>query len=332
MYRVEDEENLVKIKIIGIGGGGDNAVAKMNDEKVKNVELAIFNTEEQILSELDIPVKMQIGKITTRGLGAGANPDIGEMSALESEEEIRRYLEGTDMVFLTAGMGGGTGTGAIPVVARIAKDLGILTVAIVTKPFLFEGKARMTKAKLGIEKLYPNVDALIVIQNDKLIKIADKTTTLEEAFEFANVILKHGVKSVTDLITTVGEINIDFADIKAIMQNKGVAYMGMGKANGEARVVEATQMAISNPLTEAKINGAKGVIFNVKGSQNLGLMEINSGIKLVNDIVDEDANIIFGTSIDDTLGDDVFVTVIATGVADPNKIEEKNNITNYFGL
>lgn len=314
MYETKDVENLVKIKIIGVGGGGDNAVARMCEDKTENVELAIMNTEEQILNKLDVPVKMQIGKLTTDGLGAGANPEIGEKSALESEEEIKKYLEGTDMLFLTAGMGGGTGTGAIPVVAKIAQDLGILTVAIVTKPFAFEGTSRMKKALYGIDKLYPNVDALVVIQNDRLINIADKSTSLEEAFNFADIILKHGVKSVTDLITTIGEINIDFADIKAIMQNRGMAYMGMGRATGENRVEEATRMAISSPLTEAKINGAKGVIFNVKGSQNLSLMEINSGIKLVNDIVDKDANIIFGTSIDENMKDDVFVTVIATGV------------------
>lgn len=314
MYVIDDKENLVKIKIIGIGGGGDNAVSRMYDDKIKNIELAIMNTEEQILNKLEIPTKIQIGPKTTRGLGAGANPDVGEASAIESKEEIKKYLTGTDMLFLTAGMGGGTGTGAISVVAGIAKELGILTVAIVTKPFLFEGRSRMNKANLGIEKLYPNVDALVVIQNDRLIKIADRSTSLEDAFEFADIILKHGVKSVTDLITTVGEINIDFADIKAVMQNKGMAYMGMGRARGENRLEEATRMAISNPLTETKINGAKGVIFNVKGSQNLSLMEINDGIKLVNDVVDEDANIIFGTSIDDSMGEDVFVTVIATGV------------------
>ncbi len=314
MYEIKDVENLVKIKIVGVGGGGDNAVSRMYDDKISNVDIAIMNTEEQILNKLDVPTKIQIGKKTTRGLGAGANPEIGEASAIESSEEIKKYLEGTDMLFLTAGMGGGTGTGAISVIAKIAQDLGILTVAIVTKPFTFEGRSRMNKAVNGIEKLYPNVDALVVIQNDRLIKIADKSTSLEQAFDFADIILKHGVKSVTDLITTVGEINIDFADIKAIMQNKGMAYMGIGRATGENRVEEATRMAISNPLTEAKINGAKGVIFNVKGSENLSLMEINAGIKLVNDVVDENANIIFGTTIDETMRDDVLVTVIATDV------------------
>ena len=326
MY-TNDNQDLIKIKVLGIGGAGNNAVTRMLDDKIKNVEFAIVNTEEQILNKLNVKKKIQIGKKLTLGLGAGANPTVGEQAALESIDEIKEYLKGTDLLFLTAGMGGGTGTGATPVIARIAKEMEILTIGIVTKPFSFEGKSRLAKAKDGIDSLYENVDALIIIQNDKLIKIADKTTSLEDAFYFADTVLKHGVKSVIDLITSIGDINIDFADVTAIMQNKGIAYMGIGRGIGPDRMISATKMAISNPLTEERINGAKGVIFNVKGSENVGIMEINEGIKLINDVVDEDANIIFGTTIDNNMGDDVFVTVIATGIEDTNK--ETQNDTQF---
>lgn len=306
-----ETENNLRIKVIGVGGGGNNAVTNIIKDKVKNVETFLINTETKILQRAETKNVLQIGKETTNGLGAGANDLVGEKAALESENEIRELLENTDMLFLTAGMGGGTGTGALPVVARIAKEMEILTVAIVTKPFTFEGRGRISRAERGIEKLKDNVNALIVICNDKL----DPKATMQESFKVADNVLRQGIQSVTDIITSVGEINLDFADIKTVLDYKGKGYMGIGKGQGENAVVEATKKAIDNPLTEYQIDNAKGIIFNVTGGEKaLKLNEVNTAIGLVNNRVDANADVIFGTVVDDNMEDEVVVTVIATGV------------------
>ena len=307
---MENEINKIKIKVIGIGGGGNNAVNRIILDKVQNIEIYIVNTEVKILQRSNTRNILQIGKETTKGLGAGANPEIGEKSALENKEEIKQILKDTDLVFLTAGMGGGTGTGAISVIAQLAKEMGILTVGIVTKPFSFEGNQRKQKANIGIEKLKENVNALIVILNDNLIKISEDKTSVNEAFSLADNVLKQGIQSITDLITNIGEINLDFADLKTILNYKGQAYMGIGTDNN-GNIVEATKKAIS---TETQIDNAKGIIFNVKGSSNLSLNDINSSIQLINDRVDKNANVFFGTVIDKTLKNNIVVTVIATGI------------------
>lgn len=306
-----ETENNLRIKVIGVGGGGNNAVTNIIKDKVKNIETFLINTETKILQRAETKNVLQIGKETTNGLGAGANDLVGEKAALESENEIRELLENTDMLFLTVGMGGGTGTGALPVVARIAKEMEILTVAIVTKPFTFEGRGRISRAERGIEKLKDNVNALIVICNDKL----DPKATMQESFKVADNVLKQGIQSVTDIITSVGEINLDFADIKTVLDYKGKGYMGIGKGQGENAVVEATKKAIDNPLTEYQIDNAKGIIFNITGGEKaLKLNEVNTAIRLVNNRVDANADVIFGTVVDDNMEDEVVVTVIATGV------------------
>ncbi len=310
----EEKEDNIKIKVVGVGGGGNNAVLHMLHERVRNVEMYFINTEISVFRDTKIRNVIQIGQTTTRGLGSGANEIVGERAALESKEEIQKALYGADMVFVTAGMGGGTGTGAAPIVAQLARDMGILTVGIVTKPFLFEGKKRAMRAETGIKRLYDAVDALIVIKNENLLKATTEKTSLLDAFKLADDVLKQGVQSVTDLITTVGEINVDYADVKTIFENKGKAYMGIGRATGEQRLNEAVKKAISNPLTENKIDGAKGVIFNVKGGNTLGLIEISNAINQVSDRIDPEANVLFGTVLDNSLGDMVEVTVIATGV------------------
>ena len=316
-----NSENLVKIKVLGVGGGGTNAVSRMMADKVENIDPYLINTEMSILNRNKMsntrinPRRiLQIGKQTTKGLGAGANEVMGERAALESKEEIKELLQDADMLFVTAGMGGGTGTGAAPVVAKIAKEMGILTVGIVTEQFLFEGKMRAVRADNGINKLKENVNALIVILNDKLLKVADNKTTINQAFALADNVLKQGVKSITDLVTTVGEINIDFADIKTIFDYKGKAYMGIGSAKGEETLNDAVRQAIDNPLTETTIEHAKGVIFNVTGGEDLSLTEISGAIQIINDKIDGEANIMFGTVIDKNLKDEVKVTVIATGI------------------
>ena len=314
MFNNDNIDNDVEIKVIGVGGGGNNAALHIINEKVKNIETYLVNTEMGVLKRTNYRNILQIGKETTKGLGAGANEAVGEKAARESKEEIENILQNTDILFITAGMGGGTGTGAAPVVAEIAKEMEILTVGVVTKPFMFEGKLREMRAEAGIKKLKENVNALIVILNDNLLKVANKNTPLREAFLLADDVVKQGIQSITDLITTVGEINLDFADIKTIFGYKGKAYMGIGRAVGEARVEEAIKQAIENPLTENKIDNAKGVIFNVTGGEDLSLTEIDSAIKVINDKVDDEANIIFGTVIDKNLDDEVVVTVIATGV------------------
>ena len=310
----ETEGNNIKIKVIGVGGGGNNAAMRIMQDNSQNIETYLINTEISKLRRVNPKSVLQIGKQTTKGLGAGANERIGEASAIESSDQIKKILEGTDMLFLTAGMGGGTGTGAIPVIANIAKSMGILTVAIVTKPFAFEGKQRLTRAEVGIEKLKQNVNALIVVQNDKLLKISKEKLLINKAFEIADNILEQGIHSITDLITSVGNINIDYADVQTVFNYHGKAYMGMGIANDGDTLEDAVKQAIENPLTENKIDNAKGVIFNVRGGDTLGLSEINTSMQAINDKVTEDANIMFGTIIDERLGNKKIVTVIATGI------------------
>ena len=274
----------------------------------------MLNTETGTLKRAKTSNTLQIGIQTTRGLGAGANEKVGERAAIENKEEIKQILQGADLVFITAGMGGGTGTGAAPIVAEVAKEMGILTIGIVTKPFLFEGKARKLRADKGTERLKDNVDDLIVVLNDNLLKTTDSKITLDQAFSIADNVLEQGITSITDLLTSIGEVNVDFADIKTTVSYKGHAYMGIGRASGEKKVEEAVKQAIDNPLTQSKIDGAKGVIFNVKGDETLSLIEINSAIGLINDKISEDANVIFGTVIDNNMNGEVAVTVIATGV------------------
>ena len=314
MNEMRDIDRKPKIKVIGVGGAGNNAVNRMIEDHVKGVTFYMLNTETGTLKRAKTSNTLQIGIQTTRGLGAGANEKVGERAAIENKEEIKQILQGADLVFITAGMGGGTGTGAAPIVAEVAKEMGILTIGIVTKPFLFEGKARKLRADKGTERLKDNVDDLIVVLNDNLLKTTDSKITLDQAFSIADNVLEQGITSITDLLTSIGEVNVDFADIKTTVSYKGHAYMGIGRASGEKKVEEAVKQAIDNPLTQSKIDGAKGVIFNVKGDESLSLIEINSAIGLINDKISEDANVIFGTVIDNNMNGEVAVTVIATGV------------------
>lgn len=309
-------ENVAQIKVIGCGGGGNNAVDRMINSGLKGVEFITVNTDIQALSRSNAPVKIKIGDKLTRGLGAGANPEIGQKAAEESRDEIAQAIKGADMVFVTAGMGGGTGTGAAPIIAEIAKEMGILTVGVVTKPFGFEGKKRMQNAEKGILNLKQKVDTLVTIPNDKLLQIIDKKTTMVDAFRKADEILRQGVQGISDLISNPGIINLDFADVRTIMSDKGIAHMGIGHATGENKTEEAAKMAISSPLLDTTIDGARGVLINITGGSNLGLLEANEAANLIREAVDPDAEIIFGTAINEDLGDEVIVTVIATGFED----------------
>ena len=304
---------LAVIKVVGIGGGGVNAVNRMIDAGLKGVEFIAINTDAQALLMSDADVKLDIGRKLTRGLGAGANPEIGKQAAIDHTEEIEEVLRGSDMVFVTAGEGGGTGTGGAPIVARIAKNVGALTVGVVTKPFSFEGKRRTAQAEIGIEELREEVDTLIVIPNDRLLSISDRSISAPEAFRTADQVLLSGVQGITDLITTPGLINLYFADVKSVMDGAGSALMGIGSARGEARATRAAELAISSPLLEASIEGAHGVLLSIAGGSDLGLFEISEAAELVAKYAHPDANIIFGTVIDDSLGDEVRVTVIAAG-------------------
>ena len=306
---------LAVIKVVGIGGGGVNAVNRMIDVGLKGVEFIAINTDAQALLMSDADVKLDIGRKLTRGLGAGAAPEIGRQAALDHIDEIEEVLRGADMVFVTAGEGGGTGTGGAPIVAKVAKDLGALTVGVVTKPFTFEGKRRTAQAEEGIENLRTEVDTLIVIPNDRLLAISDRSISALEAFRTADQVLLSGVQGITDLITTPGLINLDFADVKSVMSGAGSALMGIGSARGEARSIRAAELAISSPLLEASIDGAHGVLLSIAGGSDLGLFEISEAAELVAQSAHPDANIIFGTVIDDALGDEVRVTVIAAGFA-----------------
>lgn len=308
-----DADCMARIKVIGAGGGGSNGVNRMIDANLQGIEFITVNTDSQALLLSYADYKIQIGSKLTRGLGAGANPDVGKQAAEETQEEIKEALKGADMVFITAGMGGGTGTGAAPIIAQVARELGALTVGVVTKPFTFEGKKRMVQAEQGIEQLKQAVDTLITIPNDRLLQIVEKRTSMMEAFRIADDVLRQGVQGISDLITVTGLINLDFADVKTIMQEAGSALMGIGRANGENRAAEAAKAAISSPLLETSIEGARGVLFNITGGLDLGLLEANEAAEIISEAADPEANIIFGAVIDENLKDEVRVTVIATG-------------------
>jgi len=304
---------LAVIKVVGVGGGGTNAINRMIESGLKGVEFVAINTDAQALLMSDADVKVYIGGNITRGLGAGSNPEVGEQAALENRDAIAEAIKGADMVFITAGKGGGTGTGASPVVAEIAKEMGALTIGVVTRPFSFEGRKRAQQAEEGIARLREKVDTLIVIPNDRLLEVAEQKTSILNAFKMADDILRQGVQGITDLITVPGLINLDFADVRTIMSNAGSALMGIGVASGENRASEAARAAISSPLLEGSIEGAKGILLNISGGSDLGLFEVNEAAEIIASIADPDANIIFGAVIDDSLGDELKVTVIATG-------------------
>ncbi|NLK86465.1 MAG: cell division protein FtsZ [Clostridiaceae bacterium] len=308
-----DMEQFAQIKVIGVGGGGNNAVNRMISSGLRGVEFIAINTDKQALLLSKANTKIQIGDKLTKGLGAGANPEIGEKAADESKDEIAQAVKGADMVFVTAGMGGGTGTGAAPIVAQLAKEMGILTVGVVTKPFMFEGRKRMQFAEQGIEKLKGVVDTLVTIPNDRLLQVAEKKTSIIDAFKMADDVLRQGVQGISDLIAVPGLINLDFADVKTIMLNTGLAHMGIGRASGDGRAEEAAKQAIQSPLLETSIEGARGVLLNITGGADLGLFEVNMAAELVQKSADPDANIIVGAVIDENLKDEILITVIATG-------------------
>ncbi len=308
-----DMEQFAQIKVIGVGGGGNNAVNRMITAGLRGVEFIAINTDKQALFLSKANTKIQIGDKLTKGLGAGANPEIGERAANESKDEIAQAVKGADMVFVTAGMGGGTGTGAAPVVAQIAKEMGILTVGVVTKPFMFEGRKRMQYAENGIDNLKGVVDTLVTIPNDRLLQVAEKKTSIIDAFRMADDVLRQGVQGISDLIAVPGLINLDFADVKTIMLDTGLAHMGIGRASGDGRAEEAARQAIQSPLLETSIEGARGVLLNITGGADLGLFEVNLAAELVQKSADPDANIIVGAVIDENLKDEMLITVIATG-------------------
>jgi cell division protein FtsZ len=311
---VEQNRAAARIKVIGIGGGGSNAVNTMITASLSGVDFMVANTDAQSLEASQAAVRIQLGGLVTKGLGAGANPEIGRRAAMEDQDRIREYLDGSDMIFLTAGMGGGTGTGGAPVIARVAREVGALTVGVVTKPFIFEGKKRMRQAEEGIEELKQNVDTLIVIPNQRLLSIAAKTTTMLDAFHKADDVLLQAVRGISDLIITPGLINLDFADVRTVMAEMGLALMGAAAATGENRAIEAAQKAISSPLLEdISIQGARGVLINITGGTDLCLHEVNEAASMIQEEAHEDANIIFGAVIDDNLTDEIRITVIATG-------------------
>ena len=315
-------DQLAKIKVIGVGGGGNNAVNRMIESGVQGVDFIVANTDLQVLNNSKSPVKIQIGAELTNGLGAGANPQVGKEAALETKAEIEAALEGADMVFITCGMGGGTGTGAAPVIAEIAQNLGALTVGIVTKPFSFEGKKRMSQALAGLEELKKNVDTLIVIPNDRLREIIDKQTPLLDSFKEVDNVLRRGVQSISDLIAVAGLINLDFADVKAVMQNRGNALIGIGMGVGEDRAAEAARQAVSSPLLETSIDGATDAIINVTGGSNLTLFEVEEAADVIRESANTDINTIFGAVINENLNDEIIVTVIATGFEDEDKAKD----------
>ncbi len=311
------QQQFASIKVIGVGGGGTNAVNRMIEAKIQGVEFIAINTDGQALNRSNADIRLRIGDALTKGLGAGANPEIGENAALESKDEITGILQGADMVFITAGMGGGTGTGAAPVIAKLAKEMGALTVGVVTKPFSFEGRVRMNQANRGLDSLKESVDTLITIPNERLLQVVDKKTTMVEAFQRADDVLRQAVQGISDLITITGLINVDFADVKTIMSNAGSALMGIGLARGDDRALQAAKMAIQSPLLETSIGGCRGVLLNITGSSNLSLLEVKEAADIITEESDPEANIIFGAVIDETLGEDIRVTVIATGFNPP---------------
>lgn len=317
------------IKVIGVGGGGNNAVNRMIEAGIKNVEFISVNTDNQPLRTALSDTKIQIGAKLTKGLGAGANPEVGKRAAEESKEELEKNLSDADMVFITAGMGGGTGTGAAPVIAEIAKSLGKLTVAVVTKPFKFEGRQRMAKAVNGIEELSKNVDAIVTIPNDALLKLADKKTNIQETFRMADDVLRQGVQGITDIILGSGIINCDFADVQAIISKSGLAHMGIGIGKGETAARDAIRAAIESPLLETHIDGASGVLLNITGGENFSMIEADEIADMVHELVDKDANIIFGAAIDEELKDEIKVTLIATGLSQGGTQMPENSQPTY---
>lgn len=321
-------EQFAQIKVIGVGGGGNNAVNRMIESGLKGVSFGVVNTDNQALTLSLAEEKIQIGEKATHGLGAGANPEIGQKSAEESEDALKEAIKGTDLLFVTAGMGGGTGTGAAPVVAKIARELGVLTVGVVTKPFSFEGKVRMNNAELGIRLLSENVDAIVTIPNDRLLQLADKTTSLRDAFKMADNVLLQGVRGISDLIAIPGLVSLDFADVKTIMKDTGLAHMGVGSATGENKAVDAARQAIHSPLLETQIDGATGVLLNITGGIDLTLFEVDQAAEIAREAADPDANVIFGAAIDESMEDEIKITVIATGFTNKMiKQEEKPKAT-----
>ncbi|NMB57031.1 cell division protein FtsZ [Candidatus Beckwithbacteria bacterium] len=318
-----DINSFARIKVIGIGGGGGNVInSMMTNQIVHGVDFIAINTDSQALIINQAPIKLQIGEKLTKGLGSGANPETGRKAAEESIEQIKNLIKEADMVFITCGMGGGTGTGAAPIIADIAKQAGILTVAVVTKPFLFEGSRRMLTAEEGIEQLQDKVDTLIIIPNQNLLETVDKNMTLLQAFKISDSVLGEGVQGISDLITTPGLINVDFADVKTIMTNSGTALMGIGSASGENKAIKAAREAISSPLLELSIQGAKGILFNITSGKDLTMQDVNQTAEIISQTADPDANIIFGTTIDETLNDEIKITVIATGFADNRQMPQ----------
>lgn len=311
-----DNDGFAKIKVIGVGGGGNNAVNRMISSGVKGIEFIAANTDRQALKTSLAQTKLQLGEKLTKGLGAGGNPEVGGLAAEESIEEIKSALQGSDMVFIAAGMGGGTGTGGAPVVADIAKGMGILTVGVVTKPFSFEGSKRQKQAESGVAELLERVDTLVTIPNDRLLQISDKKTSVQKSFEMADEVLKQGITGISDLISVPSLINLDFADVKSIMENKGIAHMGIGTAQGDERAQEASRMAIKSPLLETSIEGARSVLINITGGEDLGIFEITEAAELIRSAVSEEANIIFGAGIDKAMADEIKITVIATGFSE----------------
>jgi len=324
-------ETFAKIKVVGVGGSGGSAVNRMVAGKIRGVEFLAANTDVQALHHSQAATKIQIGKSVTKGLGAGMDPQMGQKSAEENQNEIRDSLADSDMVFITCGLGGGTGTGAAPVVADLAKDVGALTIAVVTKPFSFEGSARRMIAEKGWDELASKVDAIITIPNDKVLQIVDKKTSIMEAFEIVDEVLQQGVRGISELITVPGLVNVDFADVKAIMKGAGSALMGIGVASGDNRAVEAAKLAISSPLLELSIEGAKGVLFTITGGPDLAMLEINEAAKIITSATDPDAKVIFGAVIDENIGDEIRITVIATGFSEREKVVSKAPFEKSFG-
>lgn len=330
MDKKSEMEGFAIIKVVGVGGSGGSAVTRMINSKLRGVEFVTVNTDAQALAFNEAPVKIQIGKETTRGLGAGADPEIGRKAIEENKEEVYEALKGADMVFVTFGAGGGTGTGAGPFVAEIAKELGALTIGVVTKPFSFEGQRRMKIAELGINEMKDRVDTLITIPNDRLLQVIDKKTSLFDAFGIVDDVLRQGVQGIADLITLHGIINVDFADVKAIMADAGSALMGIGRGSGDNRAIEAARAAIDSPLLELSIDGAKGILFNITGGPDLGMYEIDEAAKAITEAADGDANIIFGAIIDEAMQGEVKITVIATGFeTDATKLHKRQPITSH---
>ncbi|WP_324824647.1 cell division protein FtsZ [Sinanaerobacter sp. ZZT-01] len=316
-FEVNEDKN-AQIKVIGIGGGGSNAVNRMIDAGLNGITFMAVNTDKQALAGSRAETKIQIGEKLTRGLGAGANPEVGQKAAEENIDDLEKFISGADMVFITAGMGGGTGTGAAPIIAKAAKDQGILTVGVVTKPFTFEGKKRREHAELGIKFLKKYVDSLVVVPNDKLLQVAEKNTTMIQAFSMADEVLKQGVQGISDLIAEAGLINLDFADVKTVMSDRGIAHMGVGRGSGDSRVSDAVKDAIESPLLETSINGAKAILLNIMGGYDLGMLEVNEAADQIEKAADKDAIVIFGASVKEDLKDEIIITVIATGFEDRN--------------